>query len=117
AVSAETPFLAGRIRLYLRSSHGFVAHVAQEVVKEQWTLSVGGFGGQGVAQFGCSAALVSLLTHQLSFPDHGHAFDTDERGLRRVKRFASEHRTRHALDSSLVLLHDLVEEFHQPDAD
>jgi hypothetical protein len=67
----------------------FVANFAQEVMKEQLPLSAGGLGGQGVEQFGRSKALVSLLNHQLSFPDHVHEFDADERGLRRVKRFES----------------------------
>jgi hypothetical protein len=58
-------------------------------VKEQLPLSAGGLGGQGVEQFGRSEALVSLLNHQLSFPDHVHEFDPDERSLRRVKRFES----------------------------
>ena len=39
-------------------------------------LSVGRLGGQGVEQFGRSKALVSLLNHQLSFPDHVHEFYT-----------------------------------------
>src|SRR5262245_8967491 len=55
---------------------GFVATFAQEVVKEQLPLSAGGLGGQGVEQFGRSKALVSLLNHQLSFPDHVHEFYT-----------------------------------------
>jgi hypothetical protein len=53
-----------------RARGGFVANFAQEVVKEQLPLSAGGLGGQGVEQFGRSEALVSLLHHQLSFPDH-----------------------------------------------
>src|SRR4029077_8512344 len=53
-----------------------------------------GLGGQGVEQFGRSAALVSLFDHHLPFLDHVHECDADERGLRRVKRFEPEHRTR-----------------------
>jgi hypothetical protein len=60
----------------VRKLIGFVANFAQEVVKEQWPLSAGGLGGQGVEQFGRSKALVSLLNHQLSFPDHVHEFYT-----------------------------------------
>ena len=71
------------------TSNGFVANFAQEVVQEQWPLSVGGLGGQGGEQFGRREALVSLLNHQRSFPDHGHECDTDESRLRRVKRFES----------------------------
>ena len=66
---------------------GFVANFAQEVMKGQWPPSVGGLGGQRVELFGRSAALVALLDYQLSFLDHVHEFDADERGLRRVKRF------------------------------
>jgi hypothetical protein len=87
---------------------GFVAHFASEVVKEQFPLSVGGLGGQGVEQGGRRAALVSLLHPQRSFPDHGHEFATDERGLRRGKPLASSPRTREALDSSLVRLHPML---------
>ena len=58
-------------------------------MKEQLPLSAGGLGGQGVEQFGRSEALVSPLNSQLSFPDHVHEFDTDESGLRCVKRFES----------------------------
>jgi hypothetical protein len=38
-------------------------------VKGQLPLSAGGLSGQGVEQFGRSEALVSLLNHQLSFPN------------------------------------------------
>ena len=58
-------------------------------MKGQLPLSAGGLGGQGVEQFGRSEALVSLLNHQLSFPDHVHELDTNESRLRRVKRFES----------------------------
>ena len=46
-----------------------------------------GLGGQRIELFGRSEALGSLLNHQLSFLDHVHEFDTDERCLRCVKRF------------------------------
>jgi hypothetical protein len=67
-----------------------------------------GLGGQGVEQFGRSEAFVSLLDHQLPFLDHVHEFDADERGLRRVKRFEPEHRTRDPFDSSMVLLYNII---------
>ena len=56
-------------------------------MKGQLRLSVGGLGGQGVEQFGRSAALVSGLDHQLFFLDHVHEFDTDEHPLGSIKRF------------------------------
>ena len=65
---------------------GSVANLVQGAMKGQLALSVEGLGSQGVEQFGRSAALVSLFDHQLSFLDHVHEFDADERGLRRVKR-------------------------------
>ena len=43
-----------------------------------------GLGSQGVEQFGRSAALVSLLAHQLSFLDHMHECDPGECPLGRV---------------------------------
>jgi hypothetical protein len=67
----------------------YVANFAQEVVKGSCPWLWEGLGSQGVEQFGRSAALVSLFDHQLSFLDHGHECDPDERGLRRVKRFES----------------------------
>jgi hypothetical protein len=75
--------------LWASSFFGFVAKFAQEVVKESWPLSAGGFGGQGVAQGGPAKARVSLLKPQLSLPAHGQEVDADARGLRRGKRFAS----------------------------
>ncbi len=76
-----------RLEETLREDFGCVANFAQEVVTGQLPLSVEGLSGQGVEQFGRSAALVSLLDHQLSFLDHVHEFDAGERGLSRVKRF------------------------------
>ena len=70
-----------------RRAEGFVANFAQEVVKGQGACLWKGLGSQGVEQCGRSAALVPLFHHQLSFLDHVHEFDADERGLRRVKRF------------------------------
>jgi hypothetical protein len=68
---------------------GFVANFAQEVLKGQLPFSRRGLCGQGVELFGRSEALVSSLDDHLFFLDHVHEFDTDERGLRRVKRFES----------------------------
>ena len=65
----------------LARTDGCVANFAQEVVKGQLPLSVGGLGGQGVEQFGRSEALVSGLDHHLSFLDHVHEFDPDQRVL------------------------------------
>ena len=47
-------------------------------MKGQLPLSAEGLGGQGVEQFGRSAALVSGLDHQLFFLNHVHEFDTGE---------------------------------------
>jgi hypothetical protein len=58
---------------------GSVANFAQEVLKEQVPLSVGGLGGQGIEPFGHREALVSLLSHQLPFLEHVHQFDSNER--------------------------------------
>jgi len=76
-----------------------------------------GLGSQGVEQFGRSAALVSLLDHQLSFLDHMHEFDTDQRVLSRHKRLESEHRTCDPFYCSVVLLHDIVSIFDLADRD
>ena len=89
---------------------GFVANFAQEVMKGQLPLSVGGLGGQGVELFGRSEALVSGLDHQLSFLDHVHEFDPDERVLGCVKRFEPQHGPCHPLDGSMVLFHDIVQD-------
>jgi Helix-turn-helix of DDE superfamily endonuclease len=66
---------------------GCVANFAQEVVKEQLPLSVGGLGGQRVEHFSRSAAFVSSLNHHLFFLNHVHEFDTDERPLGCLERF------------------------------
>src|SRR5437660_4001199 len=67
-----------------------------------------GLGSQGVEQFGRSAALVSLLDHQLSFLDHVHKFDPDQRVLSRRKRLEPQHGPGHPLYTSMILLHDIV---------
>src|SRR5215831_392842 len=66
---------------------GFVANLAQEVMKRQLLLSVEGLGSQGGEQCGRRKALPSLCDYELSLLDHGHEFDADERGRCRVKGF------------------------------
>ena len=55
----------------------------------QLPLSVEGLRGQGVEQFGRSAALSSGLHQHLSFLDHVHEFDTDQSVLSCIERFKS----------------------------
>src|SRR5215831_10272901 len=66
---------------------GFVANLAQEVMKRQLPLSIEGLGSQGGEQCGRRKALPSLCDYELSLLDHGHEFDADERGRCRVKGF------------------------------
>ena len=87
---------------------GFVAIFAQEVVKGQLPLSVEGLSGQGVEQFGRSEAFFSSLHYHLSFLDHVHEFDPDQRVLGCIKRFEPQHRPCHPLYCSMVLFHDVV---------
>src|SRR4029453_18579200 len=47
-----------------------VANIAQGAMQGQLPQSGWRLSSQGVEQFGRSEALVSLLNHQLSFPDH-----------------------------------------------
>jgi len=67
----------------------FVANFAQGAMKGQSPLSGWGLRSQRVEQFGRSEALFPGLHDHLSFLDHVHEFDADERCLRRVKRFES----------------------------
>ena len=90
------------------TQYGFVANFAQEVEKGQLPLSVGELRGQGVEQFGRSAAFVFLLDHQLSLLDHMHEFDTDQRILSRRKRLEPQHGPCHPFDCSVILFHDVV---------
>src|SRR5262245_51922525 len=92
----------------MTTKNGFVANFAQEDVKRQLLLSVEGLRGQGVDQFGRSAALVSGLDHQLSFLEHAHEFDPDQRVLSRRKRLEPQHGPGHPLDTSMILFHDIV---------
>ena len=77
----------GDLCIYGGSLCGFVTNFAQEVLKGQLPFSRRELCGQGVELFGRSEAPVSSLDEHLFFLDHVHEFDTDERGLRRVKRF------------------------------
>jgi hypothetical protein len=77
-------------------------------MKGQLFLSVSGLRGEGVEQFGHCEALVSGLHPQLPFLDHVHEFDPDQGVLGCVERFKPQHRPCHALDSSMVLFHDVV---------
>ncbi len=92
------------------SNVGSVANFVQEVLKGQLPSSVRGLRGQGVELFGRTAALLNSV-FKLPFSQHVHQFDADERGLRRVKRFEPEHRTRDPFYSSMVLLHNIGEIF------
>ena len=56
-------------------------------MKGQLPLSVGRLRGQGVEQFGRSEALFSGLDHYLSFLEHVHEFDPDQRVLGCIERF------------------------------
>jgi hypothetical protein len=56
----------------MTASEGMVAKFAQESMQGQLPLAVRRLGGQRVALFGRSEALVSLLDHQRSFLDPGH---------------------------------------------
>ena len=86
-------------------------------MKGQLPLSVWGLRSEGVEQFGRSEALFSGLHHQLSFLDHVHEFDPNQRVLGCVKRFEPQHGPCHPLHSSMVLFHDIVEIFHLADGD
>jgi hypothetical protein len=77
-------------------------------VKGQLPLSVEGLRGQGVEQFGRSAALVSLLDYQLFFLNHVHEFDTGERPLCCMERFEPQHRSCHPLYPSMILLNGMI---------
>jgi len=78
-------------------------------VKRQVPLSVGACSGEGVEPGSRSAALVSLLDHQLPFLDPGHELDTGEGGLGCLERFAPEPGSWDPLHSALVLLHEMME--------
>ena len=77
-------------------------------MKGQWPLSVWGLSREGVEQFGRSEALVSGLHHHLSFLEHVHEFDPNQGVLGCLERFEPQHRPCHPLDTSMILLHDIV---------
>ena len=76
---------------------GSVAHFVQKVLKGQLPLPVRGLGGQGVELCGRGAALLDAV-FQLPFAQPVHQFKANKGGLRRLKRFASEHRPTVSLD-------------------
>ena len=100
-----------------RMAKGCVANFAQEVVKGQLPLSVEGLSGQGVEQFGRSEALGSLLNHQLPFLDHVHELNPNEGVLGCLERFEPQHGPCHPLDTSMILLHNVVEILGLTDGD
>jgi hypothetical protein len=77
-------------------------------VKGQLPLAAEGLGGQGVEQFGRSAALVSGLDHQLFFLNHVHEFDTGERPLCCIERFEPQHRSCHPFHPAMILLNGMI---------
>ena len=72
-------------------------------MKGQWPWSVEGLRGQGVEQFGRSAALVSCLHPQLSFLDHVHEINPNECVLGCLERFKPQHGLCHPLYTSMIL--------------
>ena len=79
--------------------------------------SVEGLRGQGVEQFGRSAALVSVLHPHLSFLDHVHELNPNERVLGCLERFKPQHGPCHPLYTSMILLHNVVEILDLADGD
>ena len=73
--------------------------------------------GQGVELFGCSDALVSLLSSHLAFLDHVHELDPNQRILGCRKRLEPEHGTRNPFHRSMVLFHEVIEIFDLADFD
>jgi hypothetical protein len=86
-------------------------------VKGQLPLSVGRLSGQGVEQFGRSAALVSGLHPQLSFLDHVHKLNPNECVLGCLERFKPQHGPCHPLYTSMILLHHIIQILHLADGD
>ena len=97
--------------------YGSVANFAQEVVKRQLPLSVGGLSSQGVEQVGRSEALVSGLHHHLFFLEHVPEFDPDQGVLGCVERFEPQHRPGHPLHPAMILFHNIVEILDLADGD
>ena len=71
-------------------------------------MSVRELGSQGGELFG-RGELLSTASFQLSFSQHVHQFDADKGGLRRVKRFESEHGPGDPLHPAMVLFDDVIE--------
>jgi hypothetical protein len=94
---------------------GFVANFAQEIVKGQLPLSVGRLRGQGVEQFGGSAALVSSLHPHLSFLEHVHEINPHECVLGCLERFEPQHETSDPFYCSMILFHDIIRIFDLTD--
>ena len=105
---AERALGWNRITIRKGTHEGSVANFAQGALKGQLPLSKWELSGQRVEQFGRSEALVPLLDHQLSFLDHVHEFDPDQRVLSRRKRLEPQHEPGHPLYTSMILLHDIV---------
>ena len=99
-MTASVPTRVFPLESLLTSRGGsiYVANFAQEVVKGQLPLCVEELSGQGVEQFGRSAALVSGLNLQLPFLDHVHEIYAGEGPLGSFERFESEHGTRDPFD-------------------
>ena len=57
------------------------------------------------------------LHHELVFANHVHELNASEDGLRRSKRFETQHRLGDAFDRAMILLDDVVEVFNQPNGD
>ena len=87
---------------------GFVANLAQEVMKGQLSLSVGELRSQRVELCGRSEPFVSGLDQQLFLLDHMHELDPNEGVLGCLERFESQHGPCHPLDCSMILLHDII---------
>src|SRR5262249_13303956 len=112
-----SPTDTGYAKLAYETYRGCVANFAQEVAKGQLPLSVEGLRGQGVEQFGRSEALVSLLDYQLPFLDHVHELNPHQGVLGCLERFEPQHRPCHPLDTSMILLHNVVEILNLADGD
>ena len=86
-------------------------------MKVQLSLLVGELGSQSVELFGRSEAFVSGHDYQLFLLNHVHEFDPNECVLSCLERLEPQHRPGYPLDSSMILLHDIVEIFHLTDGD
>jgi hypothetical protein len=80
-------------------------------MKGQLPWSVEKLRGQGIELFGRSEALCSGLYYHLSFLNHVHEFDPNERVLGSRKRFAPQHRPCHPLHAAMILFDNIIEIF------